>query len=88
MHEDVEVLEDGNQDAEHQREPGSVEAEGCRVRHHVLLDTLGAPRAHEVDVRHQDGDPREQAEDGDQVNEVTEDYAGVVCHVQESDAAD
>ena len=86
VHEHVEVLEDGDEDAEHEREIGAVEAKGGGVGHLALGDALGPAGAHEADVADEDGDPGEQAEDGDEVDEVGEDDFGVVLDVEEGDA--
>lgn len=88
VHEDVEVLENGDDDAEDEREPGPVQPERRDVVELVVRDALGPARLHEVDVRHEDGDPGQQAEDGDEVHEVSEDFARVVRHVEEGDAGD
>lgn len=86
--EDVEVLEDGDQDAEAQGEVGAVQAKGRGVGQLRRIDALGSAGFHKVDVRDQDGDPGEDAEDGDEVDEVAEDFAGVVADVEEGDAGD
>lgn len=57
MHEDVEVLEDGYDDAEGEREIGAVETEGGDVGQALGVDALGSARFDEVDVCHEDGDP-------------------------------
>ena len=86
--EDVKVLEDGDDDAEDEGEIGAVQAERGRVGHLRLGDALGAAGAHEADVRHEDGDPGQQAKYGDQVDKVGEDDFGVVFDVQEGYAGD
>ena len=88
VHKNVKVLEDGDEDAEHEREIGAVEAKGGGVGHLGIGDALGAPGAHKVDVRDENGDPGQQAEDGDEVDEVGEDDFGVVFDVEEGDAGD
>ena len=88
MHEDVKVLEDGDEDAEDEREVGAVETKGRGVGHLVTRDALGAPGAHEADVAYKDRDPGQQAEDGDEVDKVGEDDLGVVLDVEEGDAGD
>ena len=70
MHEDVKVLEDGNHDAEHQGEVGAVEAEGSDVVHLILVDALRPAGFDKVDVRHENGYPGQEAEDGDQIDKI------------------
>ena len=88
MHEDVEVLKDSHDDAENERGPRPVQAEGRHVDEVGVGDALGPARLDEADVRHEDGDPGQQAEDGDQVHEVVEHFARVVRYVEEGDAGD
>jgi len=68
--EDVEVFEDGNDNAEDESKVGAVEAEGGDVSQLGVCDALGAARAHKADVRDEDGDPGEEAENGDEVDKV------------------
>lgn len=55
--EGVEVLGDGHEHADEERDVRAPDAEGRRVRHHVVCEALRLARAHERDVRHEDGDP-------------------------------
>lgn len=82
VHEDVEVLEDGDDDAEAEGEVGAVKAEGSDVVHLTLVDALGPPRLDEVDVRHQNGNPGQDAEDGDQVDEIVKHLLRIIRNVQ------
>lgn len=88
VHEDVEIFEDGDDDAEAESEVGAVEPKGRRVVHLRLVDALGAPGFDEVDVRDEDGDPGQEAEDGGQVDEIAKYLAGIVGHIEERDAGD
>ena len=85
---DVKVLEDGDDDAEYQGEIRTIETEWGRVRHHVVVHSLGAPGAYEEDVRYQNGDPGQEAEDGNKIDKVGEDFLGVIGDVEEGDACD
>lgn len=86
--EGVEVLGDGHEHADEERHVRAPDAERRRVRHHLVGQALRLARAHEPDVRHEDRDPREQAEDGGHVDEVREHGLGVVGHVEEAQEAE
>lgn len=86
--EGVEVLGDGDEDADEEGHVRAPDAQGRRVRHHVVRDALGLARAHEPDVRHEDGDPGEQTQNGGHVDEVAEHLLRVVRHVQEGEEAE
>ena len=87
MHKDVEILEDGHHDAEYERKVRPIQPKGCSVRHHILAHPLRAPSAHEPDVRYKNRNPGQQAEDGDQIDKIREDFFGVVGYVQEGYAS-
>ncbi len=86
--EHVEIFENGNQDAKDQGEIGPPQTKGGRVRQAMLFDALGAARLHEVNVRHEDGDPGQDAENRHQVDEILEDRPRIVGHVEKGDAGD
>lgn len=65
VHEDVKVLEDGDDNAKAEGEVGAEETKGSHIVHLTFVDALGPPRLDEVYVRHKDGDPGQDAEDGD-----------------------
>ena len=88
MHKGVKVLEDGDHDAEGQSEVCPIQAKRRGVGHLRVGDALGAPRFDEIDVCDEDGYPGQKAEDGDEVDEVTEDFCGIVAYVQEGDEGD
>ena len=88
MHEDVKVLEDGNHDAEHQGEVGAVEAEGSDVVHLILVDALRPAGFDKVDVRHENGYPGQEAEDGDQIDKIEKHFPWVASHVEKGNAGD
>lgn len=52
----------------------------------MLLDALGSARLHKVNVRHQDGDPRQDAENGHEVVEIFKHLARIVRHVEKGNA--
>ena len=66
--EDVEVLGQGDEHAEEERNARADEAKRRRVRQLVVGDALGPARAHKVDVRDEERDPGQEAEDGRQVD--------------------
>lgn len=79
--EHVERFGQGDDDAENQGAPGAGDAQGRLVRERGVGDVLGLPGPDEVDVCDEDGDPGQEAEDGDQVDEVFEDGCGVAGDV-------
>lgn len=81
VREHVEVLGQRDDDAEDQGAPRPVHAQRRLERQRRVGHLLRLTGPHEVDVRHEDRDPGEQAEDGDQVDEVAEDGLGVVGDV-------
>ena len=86
--EDVEVLEDGNNDAECEGKIRAYDAERSYIRHLRVCDALGAASTHEADVSHKDGYPGEDSEDGDEIDEVIEDFSRGLGHVEEGDEGD
>lgn len=86
--EDVEVLGERHEDAEGQRDVAAPQAEGRLVAHGLLVNVLCTACLHEVNVCHEDGDPGEQTEDRDQVDEVAEDNLGGAGDVHEGEAAE
>lgn len=88
VHKDVKVLEDGDDDAEAKGEVGAPQAKRSHVVHLTLVDALGPSRLDEINVRHQDGDPGQDAEDGDQVDEIIEYFLRIICNVEEGDQGD
>ena len=85
VHEDVVVLRERDEAAEHERDVRAGQAQGCDKGQGFDGDVLRAPGVDEVDVGDEKGDPGEQAEDGDEVDKVPEDGLGVVrdVHVRE-----
>lgn len=83
VHEDVVVLEDGDDDTEAKSEVGADKTKRSHVVHLTLVDALGAPRLDKVNVRHQDGDPGQKAEDGDQVDEISKYFLRIICNIEE-----
>lgn len=79
--EDVEVLGQGDDNAEEQGTVGAGNTERRGVGHALDGDLLGLASTHEVDVGDQDRDPGQQTEDGDQVDKVLEDGLGVAGDV-------
>ncbi len=88
MHEDIKVLEDGNNDAEAEGEISAQEPQRGHKMQLVLIDALCPSRLDKVNVRHEDGDPGQEAKDGDQINEIAKYFAGVLGHVKEGDTGD
>ncbi|KFZ18975.1 hypothetical protein V501_00877 [Pseudogymnoascus sp. VKM F-4519 (FW-2642)] len=86
--EEVEALEDGDQTAEDETDVRAPESAGRDEGHGAVGDVLGAARAHKVDVGDQDGDPSEETEDGDEVDEVLEDRHGGGVDAQEGQEAE
>lgn len=84
----VEPLENGDQAAEHETDVRPPDSAGRDKGQGAVGDILSAARAHEVDVRHQDGDPCQESEDGDEVDEVLEDCHGGGVDAQEGEEAE
>lgn len=80
-----ETLGQGDEDAHGEGAVRPPNAQRRHVRHLGVREALRLARAHEPDVRHQNRDPRHQAEDGDHVDEVREDGLGVVGDVHEGE---
>lgn len=88
LSEDIEVLRQRNENAEEQRNVGSSKTEWSSVRHHVLGNALSATRANKPDVRNQKRDPRQQSENGGEVDEVAENHLRIIRGVHEGSAAE
>ena len=86
MREDVVALGQGDDDAKDQGADGACCAEGGAEGEVAFGYALGFPRAHEEDVCHEEGDPGEEAENGDKVDKVAEDGLGVAGDVHVCDA--
>lgn len=88
MSETVVALGETDDDTEDQGDVGARGAKGSAVRQVRFRDVLGLARAHKVDVCYEKGDPSEEAEDGDQVDEVAEDGFRVAGDVHVGDTCD
>lgn len=86
--EEVEALEDGNQAAEDEGDVRAPESAGRDKGHGAVGHVLRAASAHKVDVGHQDRDPGQESEDGDQVDEVLEDGHGAGVDAEEGEEAE
>ncbi|KFH40351.1 hypothetical protein ACRE_089840 [Hapsidospora chrysogenum ATCC 11550] len=84
--EDGEVLGEGNQAAEEERNAAPPRAQGRTVGQFAVGNVLHTASLDEVDVRDEDGDPGQKAKDGGQVDKVLEDGASVVGDVHEGQA--
>lgn len=83
----VEIFEDGDHDAKRQSEIGSGKAKWRGVDELVLFDALGLARLDKANVRHEDRDPRQDAEYGDEINKIPKYFLRIVCHVEKGNAA-
>lgn len=88
MDEDVVALCEGNEAAEDEGKVGACGAEGGFVDEVGLRDVLGFAGANEVDVSDEQGDPGEEAKDGDQIHKVFEDGLGVTGDVHVGQAGE
>lgn len=75
-HEVVEALEEGDQTAEEEGDVGSPDSARGDERHGRVWDALCFASTDEVDVGDEDGDPRQEAKDCDEIDEVLEDGLG------------
>lgn len=88
MGETVIALGETDEDTEDQGDVGARGAERGAVRQVCYWDVLGFASADKVDVCYEEGDPSEEPEDGDEVDEVAENGFGVVGDVHVGDAGD
>lgn len=84
----VETLEDGDEAAEEQTDVRTPDSARGDKSHGAVWNILSAARAHEVDVGHEDGDPGEETEDGDEVDKVLEDRHGGGVDTEEGEQAE
>ncbi|KFY22760.1 hypothetical protein V493_06341, partial [Pseudogymnoascus sp. VKM F-4281 (FW-2241)] len=84
----VEALEDGDQAAEAETDVRAPESAGGDKGQGAVGDVLGAAGAHKVDVRHENRDPGEETEDGDEVDKVLEDRHGGGVDAEEGEEAE
>lgn len=86
--EDIEVLGQGNQDAEEKCEVRTTKTQRGNERHLLVRDALSPPGLDEEYVRNQERNPGAKTKDGHQVDEVAENFRRVLCGVHESAAAE
>lgn len=77
VHERVETLEEAQDASEHKCEPSGIRLEGGFVREGITRDPLGLHSSHECDVRREDRDPSETAENRDGRSKVAKDLESV-----------
>lgn len=83
-----ESAEKSNYDAEYQSEISSRETQRGRERQFMILNVLSLTCFDKTNVRHQNGDPSQKAENDDEIEDVFENCSPFVDHMKKCNARD